>query len=75
MTLWQLFGVVPDWLLAGSCAHEFPDERAGRPLNLTEKFTALFISHKFLWTKQTGIQDLGTLPGDVNSTASAPPPS
>ena len=25
--------------------------------------------HAFLWTKETGIQDLGTLPGDVNSVA------
>jgi probable HAF family extracellular repeat protein len=25
--------------------------------------------HAFLWTKEKGIQDLGTLPGDVNSTA------
>jgi probable HAF family extracellular repeat protein len=23
--------------------------------------------HAFLWTKETGMQDLGTLPGDVNS--------
>ncbi len=26
--------------------------------------------HAFLWTKQTGMQDLGTLPGDVTSAAS-----
>jgi probable HAF family extracellular repeat protein len=26
--------------------------------------------HAFLWTKATGMQDLGTLPGDVNSTGS-----
>jgi probable HAF family extracellular repeat protein len=25
--------------------------------------------HGFLWTKQSGMQDLGTLPGDVNSAA------
>lgn len=66
----QLVGGVPFWLLAGSCAYEFPDERAGRTLRPTEKFMALFISHEFLWTKQTDIQDLGTLPGDVNSSAS-----
>ena len=24
--------------------------------------------HAFLWTKEKGMQDLGTLPGDVNST-------
>ena len=26
--------------------------------------------HAFLWTKETGMRDLGTLPGDVNSTGS-----
>jgi len=26
-------------------------------------------SHAFLWTKETGIQDLGTLPGDASSAA------
>ena len=28
------------------------------------------IFHAFLWTKEKGMQDLGTLPGDVNSTGS-----
>jgi probable HAF family extracellular repeat protein len=28
-------------------------------------------NHAFLWTKQTGMQDLGTLSGDVNSAATA----
>jgi probable HAF family extracellular repeat protein len=28
-------------------------------------------THAFLWTKQTGMRDLGTLPGDVNSAAIA----
>jgi probable HAF family extracellular repeat protein len=28
-------------------------------------------NHAFLWTKQTGMQDLGVLPGDVNSAATS----